>query len=144
MRSVKILLGVVLAAVFAISVIDSNQAHGGGIHTDVSTIGGEVIFLGNPPGPIVVEAHERPQFSRRPVSSIKLEQSGPYSVQVRPGSYYLRAFVDSNGNGRLDPGEPVGIYSAEQALVILPLASKTGINILIPLPKESTEGQRVD
>lgn len=115
----------------------------GGIHSDASTISGDVVFIGTPPGPIVIEVYARPQFAPRPVSSATVDQSGPYKVQVRPGAYYLRAFVDSNGNRQWDPDEPVGIYSTEQ-LVIVPLASRTGINILIPLPKGSTEKQQID
>lgn len=141
MRSAMIPLGFLMAAVFLVSTIGLKPANGGGIHMDVSTISGDVVFLGTPPGPIVIEAYERPQFAPRPASTATVEQSGPYHVQVRPGAYYLRAFVDRNGNRRWDPGEPVGIYSTEQALVIVPLDSKTGINILIPLPKESTEKQ---
>lgn len=130
------------AVAFSVFTFGPKEAAGGGLHTDVSTISGDVIFIGTPPGPIVIEVYERPQFSPRPVSSARVDQSGPYQVQVRPGAYYLRAFVDSNRNLQWDSNEPVGVYSAEQALVIVPLASKNGINILIPLPKGSTEKQQ--
>ncbi len=128
-----------MAAGFLAALIASKRADAGGIHSDVSTISGEVIFIGIPPGPIVIEAYERPQFAPRPISSATVEQSGPYQVQVHPGAYYLRAFVDSNENGHWDSDEPVGVYSTDQALVIVPLASKMGINILIPLPKKGID-----
>lgn len=136
-------LGVLIAAsalgafLSALSLSIPSPARAGGIHAELSTISGQVIYAGRVSGPIIVEAYDRPQFSPRPVSSATLTESGAYEIQIRPGSYYLRAFVDGNNNGRWDPEEPVGIYSGEQALVIVPLASKMGINVLIPLPKGS-------
>lgn len=141
MKSGKIPLGLLIAAALLVSLIDSNRAEGGGLQTEAATISGEVVFIGMPPGPIVIEVYERPQFAPRPVSSAVVGQSGPYRVQVRPGAYYLRAFVDSNENRQWDSNEPIGTYSTEQAVVLVPLASKRGINILIPLPKKSTEKQ---
>jgi len=128
-----------LAAAGLLAAMVATQADGAGLHTEAATIRGEVVFIGTPPGPIVIEVYERPQFAPRPVSSAVVGQSGPYQVQVRPGAYYLRAFVDGNENRQWDSNEPIGAYSTEQALVIVPLASKGGINILIPLPKKSTE-----
>lgn len=141
MRSGKIPLGFLIAAVLLASMIDSNGVEGGGLQTEAATISGEVVFIGTPPGPIVVEVYTRPQFSPRPASSAVVEQSGPYQIQVHPGAYYLRAFVDSNQNRQWDSNEPIGTYSTEQALVIVPLASRGGINILIPLTKKSTNKQ---
>lgn len=97
MRSGKIPLGFLIAAVLLASMIDSNGVEGGGLQTEAATISGEVVFIGTG-GPIVVEVYTRPQFSPRPASSTVVEQSGPYQIQVHPGAYYLRAFVDSNQN----------------------------------------------
>lgn len=141
MRSGKIPLRLLIATVLLVSIINSNRADGGGLQTEAATISGEVVFIGKPPGPIVIEVYARPQFAPRPVSSSVVEHSGPYRVQVHPGAYYLRAFVDSNQNRQWDFNEPIGTYPTEQALVIVPLASKGGINILIPFPKKSTEKQ---
>ncbi|MBI3805033.1 MAG: hypothetical protein HY282_14880 [Nitrospirae bacterium] len=120
----------------------ASASGGAGIQTEILTISGEVIYVGNPPGPIVIEVYDRPQFSPRPVFSTAVMQSGAYALHVRPGIYYLRAFVDLNGNHLWDAGEPVGFYAAEQRLVVVPLASKSGINIQIPLVKESADLKR--
>ncbi|MDC4204239.1 MAG: hypothetical protein MPW17_01005 [Candidatus Manganitrophus sp.] len=143
MRSGKIPLGFLIAAVLLASMIDSNRVEGGGLQTEAATISGEVVFIGTgggTGGPIVVEVSDLPRFSPWPRYSITLSQSGPYEVEVGPGAYFLRAFVDANQNRRWDVGEPIGTYPTERALIIVPLAFKRGIDIFIPL--KSIEEQK--
>lgn len=141
MRSGKIPLGFLIAAVLLASMIDSNGADGAGLHTEAATISGEVIFAGAG-GPIVVEVSDLPRFSPRPRYSIAISQSGPYEVEVGPGAYFLRAFVDANQNRRWDVGEPVGNYPTERPLIIVPLAFKKGVDILIPLKSIKEQKER--
>ncbi|WDT76271.1 MAG: hypothetical protein MPW16_03455 [Candidatus Manganitrophus sp.] len=141
MRSGKIPLGFLIAAVLLASMIDSNRVEGGGLQTEAATISGEVVFIGTG-GPIVVEVSDLPRFSPRPRYSITLSQSGPYEVEVGPGAYFLRAFVDANRNQRWDVGEPIGTYPTERALIIVPLAFKRGIDILIPLKSIKEQKKR--
>ncbi len=123
-----------------------------GIKTDILTINGEVTARGSATGPIIVEVYNRPQLSPRPVYSALMSRPGPYEIRVRPGTYYLRAFVDENRNRIWDIGEPAGLYDGEpqtgmvradassnpaaQALTVLALASKKGINIEIDVLKK--------
>jgi hypothetical protein len=142
MRTGNISLRFLVEIVFLASMIHTNQVDGAERRFDVGTISGEVIFAGDG-GPIVVEVSDLPKFSPRPRYSITISQSGSYEVEVGPGAYFLRAFVDANRNQRWDVGEPIGIYPTERALVIVPLAFKKGIDILIPL-KKSIEEQKKD
>ncbi|HET6369638.1 MAG TPA: hypothetical protein VFG95_00480 [Nitrospiria bacterium] len=80
---------------------------------------------------IVVEAHQRGNFGDRPVSRATLKGPGDYELKIKSGIYYLRAFVDRNGNGTLDENEPVGEYDKTKAVVLPPLSSKMGVNIVI-------------
>ncbi len=142
MRSGKIPLGFLIAAVLLVSIINSNRADGRGLQTEAATISGEVVFIGKPPGPIVVEVSDLPRFSPRPRYSIAISQSGPYEVEVGPGAYFLRAFVDANQNRRWDVGEPIGNYPTERPLIIVPLAFKKGVDILIPLKSIKEQKER--
>jgi hypothetical protein len=98
------------------------------------TIRGKVVYKGpadSDSQTIVVEAHLRGNFEDRPVSRATLKGPGDYELKVKSGIYYLRAFVDLNGNGILDEGEPVGEYDKTKAVVLPPLSSKKGVNIVI-------------
>lgn len=114
---------------------------GGASPVNPERIGGSVIYEGPHKGKIIVEAHARSDFADAPVSSTVLEGPGEYELKVKTGFYYLRAFVDLNGNGVFDAGEPVGEYGSsndktQKAVVILPLGSKIGIDIKIPRSKQ--------
>lgn len=118
-----------------------------GLKTELLTIGGEVTSRKPAKGPVVIEVYDRPQLAPRPVYSTTIPAPGSFEVRVRPGTYYLRAFVDENRNQIRDPEEPAGLYvtpqqpgtirsgtkedQAPQALIVLPLASKKGIHIEI-------------
>jgi hypothetical protein len=80
---------------------------------------------------IVVEAHLRANFEDRPVSRDTLKGPGDYELKIKSGIYYLRAFIDLNGNGTWDEDEPVGEYDKTKAVVLPPLSSKMGVNIVI-------------
>ena len=80
---------------------------------------------------IVVEAHLRGNFGDRPVSRATLKGPGDYELKIKSGIYYLRAFIDLNGNGTWEENEPVGEYDKTKAVVLPPLSSKMGVNIVI-------------
>ena len=104
---------------------------GAGIHTEVSTIQRKVLYRGTAEGPVKIEVFERPQFSPRPLYSKVIPEPSTYEVTVRPGTYYLRAYVDVSRNDQWDEDEPIGLYQQGRAVVIVPLASKRGIDIKI-------------
>lgn len=134
--------------------LTTGQAGAAGIKTDILTISGEITAQGRTKGPIVVEVYQRPQLAPRPVYSTVISRPGPYEIRVRPGTYYLRAFVDENRNQIQDPGEPAGIHAmgpgaaspaeaqagpAAQAVILLANAPKKGINIKIDIAKPDTD-----
>jgi len=79
-----------------------------------STISGDVLYFGKLPVQsngleLIVEAYTSAGFSGMPEARIVLTNKGPFSVRgLRDGTYYLRAFVDMNGNRRWDSFESYG------------------------------------
>jgi hypothetical protein len=118
-----------------------------GIQSDFLTIRGKVISPMGARGPVIIEVYNRPLFSHRPLHTKTIPHPGPYEVRIKPGTYYMRAFIDINENNAWDAGEPIGTYTTRaktaevqveaeaaiaeisQAVIVLPLASKRGIDI---------------
>lgn len=86
-----------------------------------------------------IEIFERPEFKQRPAYSIVIPEPGPFDAMVQAGTYYLRAYIDLNRNDRWDEGEPIGTYKEGQGVVVVPLASKPGIDIKLEDGKKSDE-----
>lgn len=58
---------------------------------------------------IYVQAFESPGFSGRPLAQVTLSRPGSFSLRgLRPGSYYLRAYLDQNGDGQCNVWESQG------------------------------------
>lgn len=91
-------------------------------------INGNIVYKGNDKGPVIVEAFLNPDFQRRPVVTAMLDAPGPFTIKVKAGVYYLRAFIDRNGNGKLDSDEPVGEAGAN-GVVVTPLGSRGRVDI---------------
>ena len=104
---------------------------GGASPFPTEAIRGTIRYEGPLSGRIIVEAHARADFEDQPSASAVLARPGEYELKISSGIYYLRAFVDVNGTGTFDPGDPVGQYGASKAVVLLPLASKIGVDIEI-------------
>ncbi|MGD9780976.1 MAG: LamG-like jellyroll fold domain-containing protein [Kiritimatiellia bacterium] len=84
------------------------------------TIKGSVKYFGNTSGSRVVAAYEGAGFDQRPAAQAKAAGDGTYVLKgLRAGTYHVRGFVDSNGNGGLDAGEAWGFAKGESADVIL-------------------------
>ena len=137
-------IGAMIAAGLLAPALVVGVSFGAGLKTEFSTISGTVFYEGRSEGPVRVEAFDRPQFAPRPAYSTRISGPGPYEVKIRPGAYYLRAFVDRNENGNWDEGEPIGVYQAGAALVIPPLAFKNGIDIRIDPEQRSESLQKKD
>lgn len=79
------------------------------------TISGNAAYSGNSTGTLRVEAWSNPQFSGFPVGTriIATGAPSPFDMLVPGGaSYFLRAFLDKNGNSIPDLNtEPSGVYS---------------------------------
>ncbi len=91
-------------------------------------INGNVVYKGNEKGSVIVEAFLNPDFQRRPVASARLDAPGSFTIKVKAGVYYLRAFIDRNGNGKPDPDEPVGEGNAN-GVILTPLGARARVDI---------------
>ena len=86
----------VVVAVFALMVSPSLYAQ----------LAGDVIYTGTESGSILVEAFTEQDQSFEKLSTDMINP-GPFSFEnVSEGSYTVIAFVDIDGNARLDTGEP--------------------------------------
>lgn len=79
--------------------------------------------------------------------SVQIAESGTsasYTIpDVPPGSYYVFAWNDLNGNGQLDVGEPVGVHvQGDQAVTVVPPV--TGVDItMVPAVGTQAGGVRL-
>lgn len=90
------------------------------------TIKGALRYFGRASGNRVVEAFVGEGFDQTSVARTRAAADGSYTLLgLRAGSYAVRGYVDVDGNGRLDPGEPWGFVKS-QASSGDSLTSKTG------------------
>lgn len=83
------------------------------------SIGGRIDYFGAATkGSIIVQAFSTPSFNTAPEGQARVGASGgQYRILgLRPGTYYVRAFLDQNNNGRLDHWESFG-FVRQQRLV---------------------------
>ncbi len=79
--------------------------------TDVDWIGGKVIWQGHDLSRASVSVFKDPQFKELYTKGMLLGQGGAYTLRIDdPGTYYVVAFVDANGNNQFDAGDGMGIY----------------------------------
>ena len=91
-----------------------------GIETDIEQgrIAGRVIFDGKPPVPArdssqvqgVLSIAYTPDFQSPVPMPMTLTDAGTYHVNVLPGSYYVMAVIDRNGDGNIGIADGVGLY----------------------------------
>lgn len=102
------------------------------VSNGVSMFGGELYYFGkvshgfgagqNTNLTVIVQAFQSPGFSGVADGQVQVAyqcntnlpsaKKGTYTVKgLRNGTYYVRAFIDENGNRTLDPWEPVGFAS---------------------------------
>jgi pimeloyl-ACP methyl ester carboxylesterase len=67
---------------------------------------------------VVVVAYEETSGEKVPVKAMILKSSGDYTMEVKPGTYYLMAFEDRNGNFDHDADEYVGWYGRPDRIVV--------------------------
>lgn len=73
---------------------------------------GQASYSGSVTGPLVLEFWANSQFAGRPSATRVVPTGvGAYDTAVAGGvPYYVRAFVDANGDFTLQPDEPRGVY----------------------------------
>lgn len=95
----------------------------------------EILSRGN--DNVVVEAFDNPLFAGQPFAradGVPTDDAGHYafSLQLPPhATYYLRAFVDANGNGQYDPGEQILLVDDVQGVAVAD-GDYTGIVLSVP------------
>ena len=106
-------------------------------------IGGTIVYRGHQGSvsattPLVVQAFTDPSFAGDEQDAAVNVDGGRYDIITAgngPGPYYLRAFLDLNDNGNLDPGEPFDIFNGKavgQAPDPLAASSaQSAVNILV-------------
>lgn len=93
--------------------LKSPQAGGPGMITGRAMYFG---WAGAAHNSIIVEAYRGSGFDQRPVAKVRPDANFRYKLMGLPiGNYYVRAFIDQNGNGVLDQGEAWGLVKGEPA-----------------------------
>lgn len=111
----------------------------GGVAT-IYTVAGDVVYDGQVTlGDIIVQAYASRGYSERPSAEITIPGAGDFHMGgLLGGTYFIRAFIDMNGNDELDEFEPLGVYRPGDAYssdltaaeVVLP-PSQSGFTIVI-------------
>ena len=84
------------------------------------TIQGRLRYFGDLAGHRVVEAFAGSGFDQICAARARAASDGTYSLKgLRAGTYHVRGYVDANGNGELDAGEPWGFVRAQPSGVTL-------------------------
>ena len=78
---------------------------------DTWSVSGRARYHGPRRGDIRIEAFGGPHGVNR-IGETQIPGPGPYTISALPagGDYWIRAYLDGNGNGRLDRFDPVGAY----------------------------------
>ncbi|MDP3543402.1 MAG: hypothetical protein Q8T11_13115 [Elusimicrobiota bacterium] len=107
---------------------------------------GVASYAGTRTGALVLEFWSSAQFTGHPVASrVVPTGAGSYDVAVAGGlPYYIRAFIDANGDFALQPDEPRGVYgtSGQGAEQVYAPAGQTmvGIDVLLKDPGLTASG----
>ncbi len=99
---------------------------------DPGAISGTISYTGSVTGTIYITAYTNSFFTGLPAYRAQIPAPGLYQMRgILPGTYYVRAYRDSNGNRRLDAGEPQGRYGTPTGVVVNSGSTTTGINITL-------------
>ncbi|RKY00933.1 hypothetical protein DRP77_10600, partial [Candidatus Poribacteria bacterium] len=81
-----------------------------GQEAELGTISGRVIWEGHDLSQTTVQVYSDVKMTKLVSTGVLLNERGVYQLDLPPGTYYIAAFVDQNGNGRMDEGDGIGIY----------------------------------
>ena len=80
------------------------------IDEDAAHITGRVIWDSHDLSRTTVQVYTDKSLRQLYSKGILLKGQGEYDIYLKPGTYYLVAFVDENSNGKFDAGDGMGIY----------------------------------
>lgn len=83
-------------------------------------------------GPIVVAAYAVNQGKREIAHYTILHDSGEYELMVKPGNYYVFAYLDKNSNLIYEEGEPAGQYGDPKVVSVQAGGVVLQIDFVIP------------
>jgi uncharacterized repeat protein (TIGR01451 family) len=118
--------------------------------TQSSDISGTITYTGSQSGALRVRLYSDTALTKQVyeavVASPGLGTGQPYRFAfaapdtrgLLPGTYYLKAFVDGNGNGFQDATEAFGRLGAPDAILVLENADITGKNLTLADPPATT------
>jgi len=104
--------------------------------TSTGSISGNVSYRGWQNGTIYIQAwRDDPSMYGNPDYLTSISSAGPYVLPNLPdGTYYVLSYMDINGNGSEDPGEPFGIYGSPDPVVVSSGGEATGVDMTLTLP----------
>ena len=114
-------------------VVGSADINGLDIHlsSQGATISGTLSFSGSSPlvfWTSLSPGNDFPAYSAGNGYDIDEQTDGSYLLAVSPGTWYVKAFADANGNTVFDPGEAFGEY-AGGAITVINGSAITGVDI---------------
>jgi uncharacterized protein (DUF2141 family) len=78
--------------------------------------------------------------TERPLFQVSIPAPGAFTFNGVPdGQYHVLAVMDLNGNGQVDPGEPVGKYGQPNAVFVAGGAPVAGVSFVLHLPMAGVE-----
>ena len=97
---------------------------------DTYSISGTISYSGSQTGSIYIGAFDNPEFTGEKVGGNEIPSPGAYTIEnLSNGEYYVDAYMDVNGNGEPDEGEPEGKYPGNP--VVIDGANQLDINFAL-------------
>lgn len=99
------------------------------------SLAGSVTYPGAQKGPIVVQAFTTNTFTGAASAQVLLPSPTAYYMPVAANTYFLRAFIDVNGDGLATAGEDLGVHTSTgtPATSIVVAGPVTGKNVAVPV-----------
>jgi len=100
---------------------------------DPGSISGTISYTGTQTGKIYGVSFFDPSLTgpSTPPFPISNAPGSYYFIDCPSGTFYITAFMDSNGNGEYDDTEPYGIHGAPDPVTVSPNEETPNINILL-------------
>jgi len=86
----------------------SPVSHDVTLYADALPVSGAISYSGSQTGLVLFMATSAAGNDFPALANVDAGGLGPYSLNVPPGSWYLKSFIDVNGNLAYDSGEPYG------------------------------------
>lgn len=104
--------------------------------TSTGSISGTVSYPGRQTATVYIQTwRDDLAMYGNPDYLTSISSAGPYVLPNLPdGTYYVASYMDINGNGSEDPGEPFGIFGTPDPVVISGGGEATEVDMTLTLP----------